>query len=143
LGALIEDLTSDSATVYIHNPTKLLTNYIDILSSQNKINLLNDNETYSIKCDTINFSKNIETIGQNIIGQKSAIDEVCKSMWYLTQVNRTKPYVIMLFGESSTGKTEMVREIAANFFGGMMLEKHLSMFKNEETFRIAYLLSHK
>ena len=36
----------------------------------------------------------------------------------------------MLYGNSSLGKTELVREIAAMFFNGKCLEKHLSMFKN-------------
>ena len=36
----------------------------------------------------------------------------------------------MLYGNSSLGKTELVREIAEKFFAGKYLEKHLSMFKN-------------
>lgn len=36
----------------------------------------------------------------------------------------------MLYGNSSLGKTELVREIAKHFFEGKVLEKHLSMFKN-------------
>jgi hypothetical protein len=36
----------------------------------------------------------------------------------------------MLYGNSSIGKTELVREIAKNFFGNQLLEQHLSMFKS-------------
>lgn len=36
----------------------------------------------------------------------------------------------MLYGNSSIGKTELVREIAKNFFDNQMLEQHLSMFKS-------------
>ena len=36
----------------------------------------------------------------------------------------------MLYGKSSLGKTELVREVAAKFFNDKLLEKHLSMFKN-------------
>ena len=36
----------------------------------------------------------------------------------------------MLYGNSSLGKTELVRQIAEKFFDGKFLEKHLSMFKN-------------
>ena len=36
----------------------------------------------------------------------------------------------MLYGNSSLGKTELVREIAKHFFDDKVLEKHLSMFKN-------------
>ena len=51
-------------------------------------------------------------------------------MWYLTKVERKKPYVVMLYGNSSLGKTEIVREIAEKFYAGKLFEKHLSMFKN-------------
>lgn len=52
-------------------------------------------------------------------------------MWYLTKTNREKPYVIMLYGNSSLGKTQLVREIANRFYDNEFFEKHLSMFKNE------------
>lgn len=87
-------------------------------------------EKYSIKKDPEHFSTNICDIRRNIIGQDNAVDEISKSLWYLTTVERTKPYVIMLYGNSSLGKTELVREIAEKFFEGKFLEKHLSMFKN-------------
>lgn len=55
---------------------------------------------------------------------------ISKSIWYLTKVNRKKPYVVMLYGNSSLGKTQLVREIAKSFFKSKYMEKHLSMFKN-------------
>lgn len=42
-----------------------------------------------------------------------------------------KPYVVMLYGNSSLGKTQLVREIAKSFFKSKYMEKHLSMFKME------------
>lgn len=72
----------------------------------------------------------MQEISEHIIGQENAINEISKSLWYLTNVNRSKPYVIMLYGNSSLGKTELVREIANKFFDGKFYEKHLSMFKN-------------
>ena len=36
----------------------------------------------------------------------------------------------MLYGNSSLGKTELVREISKAFFNSKYMEKHLSMFKN-------------
>ena len=76
------------------------------------------------------FVNKIKEISLHIFGQQTAIEEISKSLWYLTTVKRSKPYVIMLYGNSSLGKTELVREIAEKFFGGKYLEKHLSMFKN-------------
>ena len=37
----------------------------------------------------------------------------------------------MLYGNSSLGKTELVREVAKRFYNDDYYEKHLSMFKND------------
>lgn len=87
-------------------------------------------EEYGIKRDSEMFVENIASISSNLFGQANAIAEISKSLWYLTTVKREKPYVIMLYGNSSLGKTELVKEISQKFFGSKCLEKHLSMFKN-------------
>jgi len=130
LGALIEDLTIENAAIFIHNPTETLEDYLVKLKSRNKITLDYKREKYEMQRDSQYFSDNIATISKKIIGQEDAVNEISKSMWYLTQIDRKKPFVIMLYGNSSTGKTEMVREVATHFFHGKVFEKHLSMFQN-------------
>lgn len=133
LSSLIEELTTDNAEVFIHNPTKNLKDYLNIQNSQNKIIFEEFIEEYEIERDSIFFNKKIQEISQVIVGQEKAIFEIGKSMWYLTRVRRIKPFVIMLYGNSSIGKTEIVREISSNFFNNKVFEKHLSMFKNERS----------
>ncbi len=130
LGGLIEELTSEDAEIFVHNPPSVLKEYIEQLSSQRRIECDKKCEKYSITKDAENFVTNMKKIGEKIIGQDTAIEEISKSMWYLTKAERKKPYVIMLYGNSSLGKTELVREISKYFFEGKWLEKHLSMFKN-------------
>lgn len=130
LGGLIEDLTTAEAIIYVHNPPQRLSSYLADLHRRQIIDLDIQKEEYSIKRDPEHFSTSICDIRKSIIGQDDAIDEISKSLWYLTTKERTKPYVIMLYGNSSLGKTELVREIAEKFFEGKFLEKHLSMFKN-------------
>lgn len=130
LGALIEELTYDNATIYVHNPPRVLLEFLHDQQQREVISLNTTKEEYSIKRDPTEFSINITKISDSIIGQNDAVNEISKSLWYLTSVNRKKPYVIMLYGNSSLGKTELVREIANYFFDGKVLEKHLSMFKN-------------
>jgi len=131
LGSLIEELTTDDSIIYIHNPPTILQAYLEGLYYRELIHLSHYKEEYSIKRQPEKFSANIKRIAQNIFGQDEAIVEISKSMWYLTTVNRKKPYVIMLYGGSSLGKSELVREIADKFFNGKFVEKHLSMFKND------------
>ena len=130
LGPLIEDITHDEALILIHNPPRVLYEYLQDKKARNLITLEEDREEYSIQKEPEKFKENILRISDAIVGQDRAIIEISKSLWYLISVQRKKPYVIMLYGNSSLGKTELVREIAKHFFKGKVLEKHLSMFKN-------------
>lgn len=130
LGSLIEEFTSNDAEIYIHNPPHTLMEYLNDKNSRDLITMRVVKEEYQIQNDPKVFSRKIQNISSRIIGQDVAIEEISKSLWYLTNVKRTTPYVIMLYGNSSLGKTELVREIATQFFDGKCLEKHLSMFKN-------------
>ena len=130
LGPLIEDITHDKALILIHNPPRVLYEYLQDKKARNLITLEEDREEYSIQKEPEKFKENILRISDAIVGQDRAIIEISKSLWYLISVQRKKPYVIMRYGTSSLGKTEIVREIAKHFFEGKVLEKHLSMFKN-------------
>lgn len=130
LGPLIEELTETNAEIFVHNPPRTLKEYLEDQFNRSLIELDIVSEEYEIKRDSDMFVDKMTEISSNIIGQQSAIEEISKSLWYLTTVKRKKPYVIMLYGNSSLGKTELVRQIAEKFFDGKFLEKHLSMFKN-------------
>lgn len=130
LGALIEELTDDEAEIFIHNPPTVLILYLENLKSMGEIEITCEKERYQINRNSEKFAEYMKEIAQEIVGQNNAIREISKSMWYLTNTNRKKPYVIMLYGNSSLGKTELVREIADKFYKKKYLEKHLSMFKN-------------
>lgn len=130
LGGLIEDLTSEDAEIYVHNPPQVLKEYLEEQQNRSVIILDIKQEEYHIERNAEHFVSKMQEIASQIIGQNQAIEEVSKSMWYLTTTKRKKPYVVMLYGNSSLGKTELVREIAEKFFSGKYLEKHLSMFKN-------------
>ena len=130
LGPLIEDITHDKELILIHNPPRVLYEYLQDKKARNLIILEEDREEYSIQKEPEKYKENILRISDAIVGQDRAIIEISKSLWYLISVQRKKPYVIMLYGNSSLGKTELVREIAKHFFEGKVLEKHLSMFKN-------------
>lgn len=131
LSGLIEDLTTNDSQILVHNPTRLLEDYLDIQLKQNKIELEKITQVYEMIREPKQFKEKMHSISCRIIGQENALFEISKSMWYLTHVTRKKPFVIMLYGSSSIGKTEMVREISAKFFNDKDFEKHLSMFKND------------
>ena len=130
LGVLIEEFTLDDASVYIHNPPFNLKKYLVEKQSQGQIEIEYQNQDYSTTNNKLDFSEKMKEVSSRIIGQTNAITEISKSMWYLSKTKRTKPYVIMLYGSSSIGKTQLVREIAREFYSNKFFEKHLSMFQN-------------
>ena len=132
LGEIIKSLSTDNAEIFIHNPPSMLKEQLERQKERGEITLLVKKEKYEIKRDPNSFQENISSIESRIFGQHNAVLEISKSIWYLTNVNRKKPYVIMLYGKSSLGKTELVREIAKNFFSSKHMEKHLSMFHNAD-----------
>ena len=130
LGNLIYDLTTDDSTIWIHNPPSNLLFFLNNQKNASEITLNTTTQEYDIVRDRDKYLEGIASIKENIIGQDHAIIEISKTLRYLTTVKRKKPYVVMLYGNSSIGKTELVREIAKNFFGNQLLEQHLSMFKS-------------
>ena len=130
LGNLIYDLTTDDSTIWIHNPPSNLLFFLNNQKNAAEITLNTVQQPHDIVRDRDKYIKGIAAIKENIIGQDHAIIEISKTLRYLTTVKRKKPYVVMLYGNSSIGKTELVREIAKNFFNDQLLEQHLSMFKS-------------
>lgn len=130
LGNLIYDLTTEDSTIWIHNPPSNLLFFLNNQSATSVIKLNTDEQKHDIVRNREKYLEGMDSIKENIIGQDNAVVEISKTLFYLTTVKRKKTYVIMLYGNSSIGKTEIVREIARSFFGGRLLEQHLSMFKS-------------
>lgn len=130
LGGLIEDLSTDDATIYVHNPTAALQRYLANLQDSNSIELQVISEDRSTLRDLDDINPKLETLRQKIMGQERAITEIAKSLLYLSKARREKPFVMMLYGKSGVGKTETAHALADIFFDGHLVEKHLSMFGN-------------
>lgn len=141
LDGLIYDLTTEDAVIWLHNPPSKVAQFLETQSFSQHIILNKSIQKYDINRNIETYKSGIDSIRNNIIGQDNAIEEISKSIKYLASVQRKKPYVIMLYGNSSIGKTELVREIAKYFFENSYLEKHLSMFRSDVF--VAYLFGDK
>ena len=115
IGVLIDELSNDDSTIYIHNPPTRLKEYLVYVEENEYCEIKYLSEIYTIDMNEVDFVENMYAISRNILGQEQALKEITKSMWYLTKVERKKPYVIMLYGNSSLGKTEIVKEISLLF----------------------------
>lgn len=143
LGGLIEDLTEDNADIFIHNPTSILLRYIRREKEAAHCECNEIVEPRSGLQGTEDVLSGIDSIRREIIGQNVALDEIGKTLWYLSNMQRCRPYVLMLYGKSSLGKTETAKAIANKFFRGKMLEKHFSMFEDYSLPNYDYLFGGK
>lgn len=131
LAGVIEDLTFETAQIIIHNPTRSLEEYLKSQKELEKIEYSCISQQHNLDIVASEFNRKMSIITSKVMGQEKAISDIGKSLWYLTKFKRDKPFVFMLYGSSSIGKTETVREIAKEFFYDNVFEKHLSMFRNE------------
>ena len=143
LGGLIEDLTAANAIVYIHNPTSVLLHYLRGQYESGSCDYEEIVEPRGSFENIVGVGSKIGSIKESIVGQETALNEIAKTLWYLANARRSKPYVLMLYGGSSLGKTETAKAIAKEFFNGKMLEKHLSMFEDFSIPNYDYLFGGK
>lgn len=143
LGGLIEDVTTEEAQIFIHNPTSVLLRYIRREHESKHCQLKEIKEPRSSLSEIAAVRSKIENIKKQIIGQENALEEIAKTLNYLASTRRQKPYVLMLYGKSSLGKTETAKAIADAFFNGKMIERHLSMFEEFSLANSDYLFGGK
>lgn len=129
LGGLMEDVTESDACIYIHNPTSVLLRYIRREHEAGSCDLNIIEEPRSSLAGISDVQRKIEDVKRQIVGQDNALEEIAITLNYLANTKRNKPYVLMLYGNSSLGKTETAKAIADTFFDGKMIERHLSMFE--------------
>jgi ATP-dependent Clp protease ATP-binding subunit ClpA len=129
LGGLLEDLTTNDATILVHNPPHALIDSLQRQGAYSQILLDIQYEQRPAVRDVNDSERKIQEIKQTIIGQDDAISEITKSLLYLSKTKRKRPFVIMLYGGSGLGKTETAHAVAKAFFNGELVEQHLSMFE--------------
>jgi len=129
LGSLIEDVTTSDATIAVHNPTSLLEQHIEVRERDESATVEQCAESRNGVKGVRDFETGLKKIKESIIGQDAALESVAESLVYLSKSRRQKPFVMMLYGKSSLGKTETARAIADVYFNGNMIEKHLSMYE--------------
>lgn len=123
IGNIIDWYTDEDSVVYIHNPTNRLERYL----ANKDIEVITDDRPMIKGKD--DFKTNINYLSESIVGQDYAIKEIIKSLWYLKESKRKKPYVIMLYGNSGLGKTELVNKISKIFYDEKLLKLQMSVYQ--------------
>lgn len=111
--------------IYVQNPPETLVN--NLYKRNKNIKIIN-HEYKKIELDLI--KKIINQFSFKIIGQDSIKDELGATLYQNLRMEKNKPLVVMLYGESGVGKTESVKFIA-NLLEEDLFRKQFSMFQNE------------
>ncbi|HDA7316166.1 TPA: ATP-dependent Clp protease ATP-binding subunit, partial [Staphylococcus aureus] len=88
------------------------------------------------KDDVINFYKE-QMAGSKIIGQTDAKKQMSIDLYKHTSLENNKPTVMLYYGPSGVGKTELAKEIAKKYKGNIT-RIQFSMMQNDESFNYIF-----
>lgn len=128
-------LGHDIDNLYIQNPPKRVEVSIQSTFSSDEIN-----KHYSSY-----FTPNTDQITQlytslingNVIGQNTAKKETCVGLYKAAYKPQKKPTVLMFYGPSGVGKTELAKTIS-NFYKGELTRIQFSMMQTDEAYKYIF-----
>lgn len=110
--------------VYIQNPPKKLEEQLKHSNQQIEVHY---GEYKKITVEDIKYIN--ETFEEKIIGQSRVKEDLLASLYPLAKGRMDKPLIIMFYGESGVGKTEVAKLISEKL-GAKLLRKQFSMFQS-------------
>ncbi|MCL7624303.1 AAA family ATPase, partial [Staphylococcus aureus] len=121
--------------IYIQNPPKRV---FQSLNSFHDSEIIEINYEYTTlkKDDVINFYKE-QMAGSKIIGQTDAKKQMSIDLYKHTSLENNKPTVMLYYGPSGVGKTELAKEIAKKYKGNIT-RIQFSMMQNDESFNYIF-----
>lgn len=93
-------------------------------------------EYYSPKKDEI-LTLYDELQHESVIGQQEAKKKSCVSLYKKASFNKGKPIVLMFFGPSGVGKTELAKKIS-EFYKGKLTRIQFSMMQTDEAYKYIF-----
>ncbi|MBC1889114.1 ATP-dependent Clp protease ATP-binding subunit [Listeria booriae] len=112
--------------MYLHNPPIQISNQVERLNEDVKINYQEYTQLEVAHLQTINNEYN-----NVIIGQEDAKNELIQALFPLTIEAREKPVVILFYGKSGVGKTETAKYISS-ILQEPLFRKQFSMYQNNQ-----------
>lgn len=112
--------------LYLHNPPLSISTQIEKLYPQSEV-LKQDYKLLS-RDNLLQINKNY---GESIKGQSEVLSKLLQALFPLTTGKRTKPAVILFYGDTGLGKTETA-QLISNTLGENLFRKQFSMFQNNQ-----------
>lgn len=76
-------------------------------------------------------------LGETVIGQLDAKKKTCVGLYKKASLGATTPIVLMFFGPSGVGKTELAKKIS-EFYKGRLTRIQFSMMQTEEAYKYIF-----
>lgn len=115
-----------SENIFLHNPPLQISEQIQRLNPDTQI-IFQDYSSINLE-HLVKINTKYDT---KIIGQQIVKFELLQALYPLTMKSRTKPVVILLYGQSGVGKTETAKFLA-DIIGEPLFRKQFSMYQNSQ-----------
>ncbi|EHU3551944.1 ATP-dependent Clp protease ATP-binding subunit [Listeria monocytogenes] len=120
--------------LFIQNPPKRVETSIRTEFPENIVE--EKSQYYSPRPQEV-FSLYDNLISSNLVGQHEAKKKISVSLYQRASVNMNNPLVLMFYGPSGVGKTELAKVIS-EFYQGRMTRVQFSMMQTNESYKYIF-----
>ncbi|TKN83531.1 ATP-dependent Clp protease ATP-binding subunit [Enterococcus faecium] len=131
-------LGHDIENLYIQNPPKHVKYSLEV-EFDNIIKYRQSNYYEAGTEDIIQFYKELKN--SNVIGQEEAKKKTCVGLYKAAVLKKNQPLVLLYYGPSGVGKTELAKKISS-FYDGKLTRIQFSMMQTEEAIKYIFGDSH-
>lgn len=131
-------LGHDIVNLYIQNPPKRVKYSLEV--EFDHIIKYRKSDYYEADTeDVISFYKEVKS--SNVIGQEEAKKKTCVGLYKSAVLKKNQPLVLLYYGPSGVGKTELAKNISS-FYDGKLTRIQFSMMQTEEAVKYIFGDSH-
>ena len=136
-GSILEE-TFDIDTLYVQNPPKRARTSIEAFHDPSQIEVINYPYPALSKEMLSSIFKNVE---EQVFGQEKCKKSVLSALYRLSVLKGGRPGVILMYGPSGVGKTELSKCISHSL-GGNLTRIQFSMMQTNEAYEYLYGAEH-
>lgn len=136
-GSILEE-TFDIDTLYVQNPPKRARASIEAFHDPSQIEVINYPYPALSKETLSSIFENVE---EQVFGQEKCKKSVLSALYRLSVLKGGRPGVILMYGPSGIGKTELSKSISQSL-GGNLTRIQFSMMQTNEAYEYLYGAEH-
>lgn len=136
-GSILEE-TFDIGTLYVQNPPRRAQSSIESFHDPSQIETI---DFVYPKIDKPALSRIFDQVKQDIYGQEECKKALISTLYRLSALKNGRPGVILMYGPSGVGKTELSKSVS-NALGGELTRIQFSMMQTNEAYEYLYGAEH-